>query len=521
MPRMVTRHSIFVTLASVILSGCNMLSCSGTESSRTPKDTIVVGWESEVRSFDPRYSVDANAQYVENLLHCSILGFSPDGALIPELAEELPHWVSPTKLEVRIKNDVLFSDKSALTTEDIKATYEFFLDEKMSPFSARADGFAKLDKIEIVDATTMHFVLKEPDASFVTNLVVGVMPAHQAKGAKIMDPNESIGCGPYRMQSAELGKLQLEANDAYTLGPKPRTPKLEFRVIKDEKTRFTKLRKGEIDLVQNALSRDVIQDVGRKFPQLIAQKRPALTTTYMGFNFKDRLAGNLAVRQAIAHALDRSQIIQYVLAGLATPATSFLTPKDPYLKQNLLVPEFDIEKANRILDDAGLTKPADKDYRFALSYKTTTDVTRINIARAIGSQLKKIGIRLNVETLDWGHFKDEVDKGEIQLWGLSWIGFKDPDIFRYAFGSDSFPPEGANRGWFSDKHLDKLLQEGRMTTLFEQRRVIYEQVEDLVAEQLPYIFLWHEENFVVHHKDIKNFELYADGRFSALTRAYK
>ncbi len=521
MPRMVMRHSISVLAASVLLTGCSMFSCSGSEASHTPKDTIVIGWESDARSLDPRYAEDANAQYIENLIHCSLVGFDAEGKLVADLAQETPHWLSPTELEVKIKPGVFFSDKSLLTAEDVKATYEFFLDEKLSSFSARAEAFAKLAKVEVKDPTTLHFVLKEPDASFVTNLVVGVMPIHQAKGARIVNPNESLGCGPYRLEQAETGSLHLVTNSIYSLGPSPRTPKLVFKTIKDEKTRFTKLRKGEIDLVQNVLSRDVLQDVGRKYPYLSAQKLPALATTYIGFNFKDRLAGNIAVRQAIAHALDRTQMIQYVLAGLATPATSLLTPKDPYLKPGLTVPEFDIEKANRILDDAGLNKLEGKDYRFALAYKTTTDITRINIARAIGSQLKKIGIRLNVETVDWGRFKDYVDRGEIQLWGLSWIGFKDPDIFRYAFGSDSLPPEGANRGWFHNEALDRLLQEGRTTTDSEQRRLIYHQVENIVAEQLPYIFLWHEENFVVHHKDVKGFELYADGRLSALARTYK
>lgn len=515
------RHTLFTLALSVVITGCSLFSCSGNEHTRTPKDTIVVGWGSEVLSFDPRYSVDANAQYVEHLLHCSLLSFNPDGSPVAELAEELPRWLSPTQLEVKIKDQARFTDNTPVTAEDVKATYEYFISDKGASISPRADAFSKLAKIEQIDARTLHFILKEPDASFITNLVIGIIPVPQAEGPRLTEGTDVIGCGPFRVQNAEITNLQLEENPNYSLGNPPKTPKLTFKVVKDEKTLFAKLKKGDIDLVQNNLNPEVLQDVGRKLPYLMMQQRPALRTTYIGFNFKDRIASNPAVRQAIAHALNREEIIQYVLAGMATPAVSMLTSQDTYLKHGLVNPEFDLEKASRILDDAGLSLPKGASYRFTLNYQTTTDITRINIARAIGNQLKKIGIRLNVSTMNWGPFKDEMERGGMQLWGLSWIGFKDPDIFRYALATTSAPPNGANRGWFSNKHLDELLEQGRTTTDVEQRRSIYAQVEDIIAEELPYIFLWHEDNFVVHHKDVKGFKLYADGRFSALTETYK
>jgi peptide/nickel transport system substrate-binding protein len=90
------------------------------------------------------------------------------------------------------------------------------------------------------------------------------------------------------------------------------------------------------------------------------------------------------------------------------------------------------------------------------------------------------------------------------------------DIFRYVFASESFPPHGGNRGWYSNPHLDKILEDARRNHDFEKRKPLYFEVQKIIDQDLPYAFLWHEKNFVVHNKAIKGFELFADGRYSSL-----
>jgi peptide/nickel transport system substrate-binding protein len=102
-----------------------------------------------------------------------------------------------------------------------------------------------------------------------------------------------------------------------------------------------------------------------------------------------------------------------------------------------------------------------------------------------------------VEPLEWGRFKADVEAGRVQMWSLSWVGFKDPDIYRYAFATENFPPAGGNRGWYSNPELDKLLSEARAVTDFAKRRELYNKVQEIVAKELPYVFLWHEEIFAV------------------------
>jgi peptide/nickel transport system substrate-binding protein len=200
-----------------------------------------------------------------------------------------------------------------------------------------------------------------------------------------------------------------------------------------------------------------------------------------------------------------------------------LPPTDSFFSKSLAKSTFNPEAAKKLLDEAGFKDPDGdgKKPRFALSYKTTTDLTRISIAKAIAADLKKVGIDVTVESLEWGKFKADVEAGKVQMWSLAWVGFKDPDIYRFAFATEAFPPNGGNRGWFSDKELDGLLNAGKIETDTAKRVEIYKKVQDLVAKHLPYVFLWHEEIFAVVSKKVEGFEVYADGRYASLATAQK
>jgi peptide/nickel transport system substrate-binding protein len=499
-------------LILTFLTGSQLLGASGNQS-------VTIAWESDVRFLDPRYAIDANSQYLEDLVHCSLIAFDSKGGQIPYLASQMPEWQDDLHLKVKIKSGVKFSDNKPVTAADVKATYGSFLVKDNPDPSPRASAFHNIADIKVSGKDEVIFTLKEADATFISNLVVGILPEKLAKGKRITEAKDIVGCGPFKVENVDVLSINLKKNNHYTLKPLPQVDTVEIKIIKDEKTRFAKLQKGEIDLVQNNVNPETLKDVSRKYPQLVMQKKLGLRTSYLGFNMKDPLTGNAAVRKAMAHAVDRKVIIEYILGGFAVPAETMLPPEDPfYMDQSGY--ELDVAKANKILDDAGFKKKGNG-VRFELTYKTTTDVTRVNIAKALASQFKKIGIKVNVMPMEWGKFKEDVEKGRIQLWSLTWVGFKDPDIYRYAFATESFPPNGGNRGYYSNPKLDQLVDKGKVTTNLEERKKIYGEVQQIVNNDLPYIFLWHEENYAVYSRQLKGFSLYADGRMSSLTNVYK
>ena len=485
-----------------------------SKDSKSALKPISVAIESNIRTYDSRYAVDANSQYMENLIHCSLIDFDPNGSITPQLAISAPVWLSPTFLSIKLRDDLYFSNGKKVTAEDVKATYEQLNSQQVFP---RSGAFRKLKKISQKSIDHLIFELSEPDASFQNNLVVGILP-HQHLDQNPIDIDKTPTCGPFTLSEKNTNRILISPNPHYK-GPIKARTQIEFKVVKSEKTRLSKLRASEIDISQNNINRDLIGDIERKYPHLKVITGSALKTTYLGFNVKDPLTGNKDIRQAISHAINRESIIDLLLGGLAEPAYSMMPPHSPYYNQGIKQRDLDIEKAKKILDDAGF--PQKDKYRFQISYKTTTDSTRINIARAIASQLKKIGIKVIIEPMEWGRFKQDVENGRVQMWSLSWIGFKDPDIFRYAFASESFPPNGGNRGRYHNKALDKLVGKGILTQAFSERKKIYDQVQQIINDELPYIFLWHEKNFAVVQKSIQGFELYQDGRLFSLIKTSK
>lgn len=490
-------------------------------------NSITLAWENAPRSIDPRFNSDADSIYLEDLIHCSLVTFDREGKTVGDLAETMT-WKSPTTFEIKIKKTAKFGNGTSVTPGDVKATYDYFLKRDLKTPSPRASAFSKITTIAVDDKSPLNvtFTLSEPDASFATNLVVGILPASLASLDQITDINAQptfTGCGPYLLKAMDASGLLLEKNPHYGLGASPKTPMVEVKIVKDEQTRYAKLEKGEVDIIQNSVSRDKLEEIAKKPGGLKILRRQGINTTYLGFNMQDPALANVKVRQAIGLAINPANIIKYILKDYAKPAAGLLTPTDTYADSSLKPGSYDPKAAASLLESAGFFsggKSTQKN-RLALSYKTTTNATRISIAKAIAADLKKVGIDVTVESLEWGKFKDDVEKGRVQLWSLAWIGFKDPDIYRFAFATESFPPNGANRGRYSNPTLDKLVAEGRVTPDVKARKKIYDQVQRLIAAELPYIFLWHEDTYAVVGKSIEGFELYADGRYSSLKNTIK
>ncbi len=484
------------------------------------KQTVNIAWDNFPRSFDPRYANDANSQYLENLVHCPLIDFSHSGETKNNLAKSL-RWLSPKVLEVKVHDYFRFSDGSKVGLADVLATYEFFMKKNMIRPSPRSLAFQNVKSINLVDDKII-FELHNIDAAFQTNLVVGILPEAIARGGEIQDPLKIKSCGPFVLKSITLNNISLTRNPYYqSFEPlKLSHSDVKIKVVKDETTRFAKLQKGEVDIVQNGVSLEKVSSLASN-SNLKLLRGEGLKTTYVGFNLEDKILRDKKVRKAIGLAINKEAINKYILKGLALPATTMVTPSSPYYNKNQDYIKFDRKVANKMLDESGYKIKSGEKYRFQLSYKTTKNDTRYAIAKAIQGDLYKVGIKLDIQTLEWGRFKSDVEKGLVQLWGLSWVGFKDPDIYRYVFSSKSFPPLGGNRGRYKNLELDRLLEKGKETVDLSERKLIYAKVQEIIEDDMPYIFLFHEDNYALVRKDIKNFTLYADGRYASLAYTYK
>ena len=234
-------------------------------------------------------------------------------------------------------------------------------------------------------------------------------------------------------------------------------------------------------------------------PDVIVKTNRGANFSYLGLNMQDPVLKNLKVRQAIAHAIDRDAIIQKVMVANTRVASAILPPEHYTNQHPLPIYEYKPALAKQLLLEAGIKLP------LKLVYKTSTDAQRVRFATIMQAQMLLAGIDLEIRSLDWGTFFEDVKQGNFQLYGLTWVGIKTPEIYDKAFGSNSIPPNGFNRGRYADSELDQLLLDEN-----------WQAATARIHSQLPYIPLWYEGQFAAMRKEIHNFSPKPDGNWDDL-----
>ncbi len=180
--------------------------------------------------------------------------------------------------------------------------------------------------------------------------------------------------------------------------------------------------------------------------------------------------------------------------------------------KNLSGFDYNPSKAKALLSQAGYNNASPLE----LIYKTSNDPFRLRLATIIQDQLASVGIEVEIKSYDWGTFYGDIKAGRFQMYSLSWVGLKMPDIFYYIFHSDSVPPYGANRGRFKNSNVDSILQLAKSEVSLSKQAIHYKYLQEYLLAKLPYIPLWYEDNILVSKKGIKGYKLTSDGNFDSL-----
>jgi len=465
-----------------------------------PDDVIRFGLASGPVNLDPRYATDATSARINRLIYQRLVDFDEQVRPVPALAS----WeqVSPHHYRFYLKPDrPAFHDGMPLTAVDVAATYQSVLDP--DNVSAHAGSLRLVEKITVIDADTLDFYIDRPDPLFPGYLVIGIVPAAGIESGYPFHKTP-LGSGPFRFAGWDgPGKIQLvRIRDSQVF---------EFLKIGDPTVRVLKLLRGEVDLLQNDLPAELLGYLSDQ-PGIKVQVGPGSNFSYLGFNLDDPDTGNIAVRKAIAQAIDREAIIRYLLGNAARPAAALLQPGHWAGNPALEPPAYDPPRARALLKQAGF----DSGHPLVLLYKTSTDPLRIRIATVIQQQLAEAGIEMKISSYDWGTFYGDIKAGRFQLYSLAWVGIKTPDIFRYAFHSESLPPKGANRGRLKDRSIDELIEAAEQARTLDGQAELYRQVQARLLEVLPYVPLWYEDHVYAAGKNIQGYRLNRDGNYDSL-----
>ena len=473
-------------------------------------NTVVVIIESSPTNLDPRVGIDAFSERIDELIFDALVRRDEHFNLQPWVAES---WETPDPLTwiFHLRGDVRFHDGSPLTSRDVKWTFDSLLNGAIR--SPKSGVFQPIQSIAAPDPRTVIFHLKQPWASLLWNVAnggIGIVPYGSGKELG----QHPVGSGPFRFVSmAQDRDVLLARNDQYW-SQKPKIARVRFAVIPDATTRALELRKGSADIALNSLTADMNVVLARD-PALAVEQTPGTIYSYLAMNLRDPILKDVRVRQALAYAVDRGPMIRYLMRDEARPADSILPPQSWAYDGDVNTYPHDPARARQLLDQAGY--PAVHGVRFHLTMKTSTEEGTRLLAAVLQRQLREVGIVLDIRTYEFATFFSDITKGAFQLYSLRWVGGNDdPDIFQYLFDSRRVPPQGANRGYYSDPEVDRLIAQGVSETDQRQRRQTYARLQQILARDLPYINLWYFDNVMVHSRRVSNIHISPPGNYDFL-----
>lgn len=486
-------------------------SCTGQQ--KTDTKTLVIGIESEVKNLDLRNTMDMNSGQVINLFTQSLVKVSEDMTAETDLA--LSYKVDGARVYTfELPKEAKFHNGTVLDCEDVLASFQ----QASGEGSRIKSAFSDVKEYSCPSPQTFKIELNTPKASFLVGDVsaVAIMPAEMALSTEAADP---VGSGPYKFVKRVNRDIHFERYENFIRHKNGQAvekelffEKIVIRSVQDPTTRWLSLRSGDVDVLINSLSPQKVEEA-RELDSLQVFEKPGNSFQYLGFNLRLPKFQDLKVRQALAHAIDRGAIIKHKLSGMASPASSVLSPLNYYHRKDLPTYEYNPDKARKLLAEAGVP-----DIEIEMKISSDRDIN--SIMMVVKEQFEKVGAKVTLRPYEFATFFSDVQKGNFEMFSLRWVAVVEPDIMAKIFHSKEVPP-GRNRVYFNNARLDALVEQGALEADPQKRKALYDEAQLIVAQQLPYIPMWYPNNVAVATSSLKDYELSPIGTWTSLLDARK
>jgi peptide/nickel transport system substrate-binding protein len=474
-----------------------------------PSDYLQVDINTSPTSLDPRFATDAISSRIDELVYDSMVRVDQHGDFVGDLAENIER-PAPTRLVFHLRRGVRFSDGRELTARDVVYTYDSV--RNPAAHSIKAGVLTEMAWIRALDAYTVEMTTRRAYAPALEMAMHSIVPNGSpllGKGSDILP----LGTGPFRFARFERDAAVVLARNPFREYLHGAAPGIILRVVPDATVVALELVEGICDFAENdSIQRDVVPYLAAR--DLQVDKSAGTTFQYLAFNFRDPRLRDVRLRQAIAFAIDRDQIVRLMLRGMARVASGMLTPENWAYDGRMRLYPYDPAAAKRLLEEAGYA-PGDQRLRFV--YKTTPEGRRL--AEAIQAMLKRVGIAVDIQTNEWATFYDDLQRGNFDLTSGQWVGINDPHQYYLLFDSKMMPPAGYNRGDYVNPAMDKLVEAADITLDPNQRRALYGRIQKFAADDLPYLPLWWLDNVAVMNRRVTGFVPYPNGSLISLATA--
>ncbi len=468
-------------------------------------------------SADPNFNPWSPSGYMESqtvteIIFDGLTKWGTDYTPIPSLATSWEPSKDGLTWTFKLREGVKWHDGQPFSSDDVVYTFnEIVLKKELG--ANGSSNYTDVEKVVANGPNEVQFILKKPWSSLPNYLAyyAKILPKHIFAGQdpwKLTSFNKEkpIGTGPFKIVKYSPGQsIELERNPDY-FGGAAKIAKVIVHIVPDTNTQIAQLLSGTLNLVDvkdPTLLDRLKQNQNLNITPVTENKYYWISLDQSQERFQD-----VKVRQALLTAIDREAIIKGVLKGYGEVATGPIPPlQSKYHNADVQKYPYDPEKAKELLKEAGYTPGADgimqKDGKpLEIDMPTGQFSILVPATQLVQQYWQKIGVKVNLQVMEWNSFIQQVVVNRKYDATLNWWAMPtDPDVLTYYHSSTA--GTGFNIPGYKNPELDKLMEQGRAAATEEERVKIYNDMQKLMAEELPYLYLWYPQAFISTTKKLQ------------------
>ncbi|AKM84167.1 TPA: hypothetical protein DCZ46_04165 [Candidatus Campbellbacteria bacterium] len=483
---------------------------------------IIEGLIGSPRFINPLLAISNTDRDLTALVYSGLLKATPDGKVVPDLAENYEISEDGLIYTVTLKEDASFHDGVAVTTEDIAYTVRMSLDNIVkSPKRPNWEGVG----VKIIDQKQIQFILKTPYSPFTENLTLGILPKHiwekvEPEQFAFSQLNiEPIGSGPYRIISTKMNssgimeKYELKPFTKYALG-EPYISKIIIRFYPNEETLINAYKKGYVEDI-NTISPEQALELEKNGSRIENVPLPRIFGIFFNQN-QNAVFTNSEVRKALNKAVDRERIVREVLSGFGTPIYGPVPTTSQYFNKDI-EGEFNPQKAIELLESNGweineetkIREKTIKKVNTVLEFElATSDAPELKAAANIVKEnWESVGAKVTVKIFEIGDLNQNIIRPrEYDALLFGEIIGRDMDLFAFWHSSQRNDP-GLNIASYANANSDKLLEQVRSSRDEEDRIEKFFKFQENIESDMPAIFIYSPDFIYITSNKIKGINL--------------
>lgn len=481
---------LFVVVMGV--AGYLKFSADDVKAQELKKNKISIAMKADPKTLDPQKSIDTMSNKSITLIYDTLLDLDENLNLKPNLAESWER-LDDCNVVFHLKKGVKFHNGEELKAEDVKFTLERAASSPQTLYL-----FKPITKVTVIDDYTVQVTTDKPFGALLNNLAAvqgGIVSKKAVLEYEDDYVNHPVGTGQYKLKEWLPGnRIVFEGfKDAYQGAPN--FEELTYLTIPEVSNRMIALETGEVDVAFDIgiMDKETIENSNNL--ELVEVESPALL--YLGFDQTNPIYQNKKLREAIAYAIDNQTFVDVVFRGSAVAGDSPLPKASPAYNGNVKKYNQDIEKAKKLLAEAGYPNGLD------IELWCMDDGPRVDMCVIIQDQLKKIGINVEIKIFEFGAYVSKTALPNKELYFLSWNSSGDGDVALYPLFHSSQHGAPGNRSFYSNKEVDKLLDKARVSVDEEERKSLYKEVQNILQEDLAIYALAYPKINLAKNKELK------------------